>query len=176
MDPLAADLDVMQGVNAMQSELAAGAGDHILDQSTRKAQAARAVYPASRFNRTRLKTGGDLRQAQIAEEGQEVQPDAGLVTFDPLRAALAEGVAAARDEVATVSAGLGANINGWMSMNAFGDRQAYGGDYLRRAAESMVGWGGNDKIEADYPIARVDGDGNPFDGSAKYQATFIGKR
>jgi hypothetical protein len=86
-----------------------------------------------------------------------------------VRTALADGVASARDELSTVSEGLGTNINGWMSMKAFGNRQAYGGDYLRRAAESMLGWGGNDAIEAYYPMARVDGDGNPFDGNAKYQ-------
>ena len=85
------------------------------------------------------------------------------------RSALAEGVAAARAELAAVSAGLGDEVNGWRSMNAFGDRRAYGGDYLRRAAEAMVGWGGNDRIEAHYPIARVDGDGMPFDGNATYQ-------
>ena len=54
-------------------------------------------------------------------------------------------------------------------MNAFGNREAYAGDYLRRATESMVGWGGNDRIEASYPIARVDADGDPFDGNNKYQ-------
>ncbi len=86
-----------------------------------------------------------------------------------VRDALAEGVAAARAELATASEALGEETNGWRSINAFGDRRAYGGDYLRRAAESMVGWGGNDQIEAAYPIARVDGDGNPFDGNAKYQ-------
>jgi hypothetical protein len=33
----------------------------------------------------------------------------------------------------------------------------------------MVGWGGNDQIEASYPMARTDGDGAPFDGNATYQ-------
>jgi hypothetical protein len=86
-----------------------------------------------------------------------------------IRVALADGVAAARAELATVSEGLGSNVNGWQSMNAFGDRRAYAGDYLRRAAESMVGWGGNDRVEASYPMARVDADGKPFDGNGKYR-------
>jgi hypothetical protein len=85
------------------------------------------------------------------------------------RAALADGVANAREELAERSERLGEDINGWRSMKAFGNREAYAGDYLRRAAESMVGWGGNDAIEAYYPMARVDRDGNPFDGSGKYQ-------
>ncbi|TFG69046.1 MAG: DUF1254 domain-containing protein [Thermomicrobiales bacterium] len=86
-----------------------------------------------------------------------------------VRDALTEGVAAARAELATASEGLGHETNGWRSMNAFGTRRAYAGNYLRRAAESMVGWGGNDQIEASYPIARVDADGTRFDGGAKYQ-------
>ena len=88
---------------------------------------------------------------------------------DNIRSALAGGVAEARDELSKASSQLGTTINGWMSMDAFGNREAYAGDYLRRAAESMVGWGGNDRIEASYPMARVDADGNPFDGSRKYQ-------
>lgn len=86
-----------------------------------------------------------------------------------IRGALADGVTAAREELAEASEHLGTKVNGWATMDAFGNRQAYGGDYVRRAAESMVGWGGNDRIEASYPMARVDGEGDPLDGTAKYQ-------
>ncbi len=93
--------------------------------------------------------------------------------FDTLtpevRGAIADGATTARVEIAAAAEGLGQEVNGWRSMDAFGNRRAYGGDYLRRAAESMVGWGGNDSIEASYPIARVDGDGSPLDGSANYR-------
>ncbi len=88
---------------------------------------------------------------------------------DEVRTALADGVTSARSELVTASESLGQIINGWMSMDAFGNRDAYGGDYLRRATESMVGWGGNDRVEAYYPMARVDGDGEPLDGGAAYQ-------
>jgi len=88
---------------------------------------------------------------------------------DGIRRAIASGVAEAREELSRTTAQLGTTINGWMSMDAFGNREAYAGDYLRRAAESMVGWGGNDRIEAFYPMARVDADGDPFDGDRKYQ-------
>ena len=88
---------------------------------------------------------------------------------DDAGAALAEGVAAAREEIAAATGGLAEDINGWMTMNAFGNRQAYAGNDLRRAAESMVGWGGNDQVEAYYPMGRVDADGNPLDGNARYQ-------
>lgn len=98
--------------------------------------------------------------------GAPFDPDA----IDPgTRSAIAAGVAAARDELAAASEGLGESINGWMSMAAFGNRAAYGGDYLRRGAESMVGWGGNDQIEAYYPMARLDADGEPLDGGSAYE-------
>jgi len=100
------------------------------------------------------------------------------LAYDPaaltssVRRAIADGVSAARAKLTSASESQGANINGWMSMDAFGNRAAYDGNYLRRAAESMVGWGGNDKIEAYYPMARVDSDGAPFDGEASYQLRF----
>jgi hypothetical protein len=88
------------------------------------------------------------------------------------REAIAAGVAAARDDLAATSKSLGRMVNGWSSMKAFGTRSDYAGDYLRRAAEAMVGWGGNDQAEAFYPMARVDGDGAPFDGNASYTLRF----
>ena len=97
------------------------------------------------------------------------------LAYDPedlpsdVRQAIADGVGAARAELASASESIGENINCWMSMDAFGNRAAYDGNYLRRAAESMVGWGGNDKIEAYYPMARFDSDGAPFDGDANYE-------
>jgi hypothetical protein len=86
-----------------------------------------------------------------------------------MQQALADGVAQAREEIAAAAAALGTEVNGWRAMHAFGDRRAYGGDYLRRAAESMAGWGGNDAVEAFYPIARVDADGQRLEGHQKYQ-------
>jgi hypothetical protein len=96
--------------------------------------------------------------------------DIGSLSSDR-RAALAQGVASARTKMAEVSESMGENINGWMSMDPFGNREFYGDDYMKRAASAMVGWGGNDQIEAHYPMARSDMEGNPFDGNAKYQLT-----
>jgi hypothetical protein len=87
------------------------------------------------------------------------------------RTALAEGVASARTLMAEASESLGENINGWMTMDPFGNHDFYGGDHMKRAAAAMVGWGGNDQAEAHYPMGRADADGNPFDGDAKYQMT-----
>jgi hypothetical protein len=36
----------------------------------------------------------------------------------------------------------------------------------------MAGWGGNDKVEAYYPLARVDGNGDKFTGSRSYRMRF----
>ncbi len=54
---------------------------------------------------------------------------------------------------------------GWSNSDAFGDRAYYAGDYAKRAAGAQLGWGGNDRIEAMYPILRHDADGEVLDGS-----------
>lgn len=98
--------------------------------------------------------------------------------FDPgslsedRRKALAHGVDSARALMTEATESVGVDINGWRSMDPFGNREFFGDDYLKRATTAMVGWGGNDKIEAHYPMARGDVDGNPFDGNDKYQLTF----
>ncbi len=88
------------------------------------------------------------------------------------RNALAQGVASARALIAEASESLGMNTDGWLSTSPFGDREFYADDYMKRAAAAMLGWGGNDQIEAHYPTARGDVEGNPFDGNAKYQLRF----
>ncbi len=87
------------------------------------------------------------------------------------REAFARGVSSARAKIAEEAESLGEETNGWRVMNPFGDRDFYDGNYMKRAAATMIGWGGNDQIEAHYPMARSDGDGNPFDGNGKYQMT-----
>lgn len=99
------------------------------------------------------------------------------LAFDPdalnteNRAAIAAGVSSARKNIADAARSMGASTDGWMVVDPFGDREFYAGDFMKRAAATMVGWGGNDRIEAHYPMARADVDGNPFDGNAKYQLT-----
>jgi hypothetical protein len=67
---------------------------------------------------------------------------------------------------------IGAVINGWLSASPFGNREFYDGDYLLRAVGAITGWGGNDRIEAYYPMAREDANGDVLDGRAKYQLRF----
>ncbi|MCL1593134.1 MAG: DUF1254 domain-containing protein [Actinomycetia bacterium] len=87
------------------------------------------------------------------------------------RGALGRGVASARAKIEAAAEAIGSEINGWRVMSPFGNRAFYGDDYLKRAASAMVGWGGNDQIEANYPMARTDIDGNPLDGNGTYQLT-----
>ncbi|MDY7102303.1 MAG: DUF1254 domain-containing protein [Actinomycetota bacterium] len=85
------------------------------------------------------------------------------------RAALRSGVERARARIAERAGSLGEVINGWSAVEALGSRTFFGGDQLLRAAGAMAGWGGNDKIEAFYPMARVDGAGEPLSGDRRYR-------
>ncbi|MDM0012177.1 DUF1254 domain-containing protein [Variovorax sp. J22P168] len=65
------------------------------------------------------------------------------------------------------------NVNGWNIGSFFGDRNFYKQDWLMRAGAAKGGIYGNDSIEAAYPLTRVDGKGEPLDGSKhSYTLTF----
>ena len=70
--------------------------------------------------------------------------------------------------------GLGKNENGWrITLNAFGDRKAYHGDWPPRATAAMAGIYGNSPAEAIYPLLATDSAGNKPDGSSnRYALTF----
>jgi hypothetical protein len=80
-------------------------------------------------------------------------------------AAVAAGVAAAKDKIAGRAERIAEEVDGWQLTDAFGDRDFYAGDHLFRAASAQAGLFGNDKAEAFYPIARLDSNGARFDGS-----------
>ncbi len=68
---------------------------------------------------------------------------------------------------------IGKDINGWRVGSAFGDRAFYNGNYLLRAGAALAGIYGNDAVEAMYPLAKTDGNGQPLDGSKHdYTLTF----
>ena len=75
------------------------------------------------------------------------------------------------DGTAATGVGAGSLVNGW-SVNL--DIGTYGDDLPTRAVVARVGWGANVAEEAVYPIARVDADGAPLDGSGggTYRITF----
>lgn len=91
---------------------------------------------------------------------------------DETRDAMRAGVTSAQATMTAKVHNFGQKVNGWGSSDVFGTREWYGGDFLLRAAAAMAGWGGNDVIEAVYPTAREDADGEPFDGAHRYQITF----
>jgi hypothetical protein len=90
---------------------------------------------------------------------------------DGTREAMRQGVASARAAIAAEVENMGTKVNGWSAVEALGSREFFDGDYLLRAAGAMAGWGGNDKIEAFYPIAREDSEGRPLDGNQRYRLT-----
>jgi hypothetical protein len=63
-------------------------------------------------------------------------------------------------------------VNGWSAVEALGSRELFNGDYLLRAVGAMAGWGGNDKTEAFYPLARGDANGEPLSGDHAYRLRF----
>jgi len=91
---------------------------------------------------------------------------------DEVREAIRAGIAAARETMAHKVSTISQKTNGWMSSDVFGTREWYSGNFLLRAVAAMAGWGGNDVIEATYPTAREDADGEPLDGAHRYQVTF----
>jgi len=83
------------------------------------------------------------------------------------------GIKAAVLEIQDRAANIAQRVNGWNMTDAFGPREFYKGDRLLRAAAVMVGIYANDKVEAFYPIAYVDGAGEVLDGSKHtYQVRF----
>ena len=100
------------------------------------------------------------------------QPFDAEALSDEVRDALRAGVGAARETMAAKARTVGKIVNGWMFAEVFGNREFYSGDYLLRAVSAMVGWGGNDFIEAMYPTVRDDESGDPLDGAHRYQIVF----
>lgn len=90
------------------------------------------------------------------------------------RVELEKGVKSGIEKVKQQVEELGKSENGWrVATTGFGDRAAMNGDWTLRAAAAMAGIFGNDAAEALYPLAKVDGDGQPLDGSKhNYTLTF----
>ncbi|MBT4986013.1 MAG: DUF1254 domain-containing protein [Ilumatobacter sp.] len=91
---------------------------------------------------------------------------------DDVRDALRDGADRGRAKIAAFVATLGQKINGWVAVEAFGTREFFAGNYLLRAAGATAGWGGNDIVEAFYPTAREDADGEPLSGDRSYRLRF----
>jgi hypothetical protein len=83
-----------------------------------------------------------------------------------IRAAVAEGVAAAHEKIEAESLRVGRNVNNWTLIGeGFGYRSMVGGKDLLRAAANMVGIYGNNPEEAYNFSAAKDREGEPLDAS-----------
>jgi hypothetical protein len=87
-----------------------------------------------------------------------------------LKAGMKNGIEKIKQQVAT----FGTDENGWrVTLDGFGDRKAYAGHWLERAAAAMAGIYGNSPAEAVYPLLAADSGGNKVDTRAnRYTVTF----
>jgi hypothetical protein len=92
------------------------------------------------------------------------------------KAELATGAKSGMEKIKGRVATFGENKNGWLintNPQVGGDRDAYQGDWVMRAAVAAAGIYGNQAVEAIYPILAADSDGNKLDGSkGRYALTF----
>jgi len=91
---------------------------------------------------------------------------------DEQRAAIRAGIETAKRRMAERARNLSQSVNGWQSLAGFGPRSYFHGDYLLKAAAATVGYLANDREEADYPVCRVDADGEKLNGAHRYRLTF----
>lgn len=105
-----------------------------------------------------------------------IRPGAGFdsANYSPeVLSAINAGIKEGIDSIQQKAANIAQQVNGWNMTDAFGPRSFYKGDRLLRAAAVMVGIYANDKVEAFYPIAYVDADGDVLDGSKhRYRIDF----
>ena len=87
--------------------------------------------------------------------------------------AVGAGIKEGFEKIERERATLGDKVNGWRMTSGPGDRAAYGGDYLKRAAVALAGIYANDRVEAMYPLAYEDDKGDKLDaGKHRYTITF----
>jgi hypothetical protein len=84
--------------------------------------------------------------------------------------AVEEGMAAGRKKVSQEADNLGKRVNGWNLSPSNGGE--FGQDYLTRSAAAWKYIYINSAVEALYPTANVDEDGQVLDGKNRYTITF----
>jgi hypothetical protein len=121
-----------------------------------------------------VETSLRARFAKIGIEGGE--PFAMDKLTPEQKAEVAEGVKSGMEKIKGQVARFRDNVNGWL-VNAkpeiAGDREAYKGDWVMRAAVAAAGIYANQAVEAMYPMLASDADGNKPDCSSnRYTLTF----
>jgi hypothetical protein len=113
-------------------------------------------------------------RARLAQIGIGARTGSRAADLSPeQRDAIAAGMKEGARKVEEAASRIGKAVNGWKIGAAFGNREFYNGDWLRRAAAAKAGIFGNDAAEAVYPMATTDADGQPLDGSQHaYTLTF----
>ena len=84
--------------------------------------------------------------------------------------AVEEGMAAGREKVSREAETLGKRVNGWNLSPSNGGE--FGQDYLTRSAAAWKYIYINSAVEALYPTANVDGNGDQLDGKNRYELKF----
>jgi len=84
------------------------------------------------------------------------------------------GMKDGEEKITTAIASMGKNVSGWrVGGLSGGDRAAFNGNWLKRAAVAKAGIYANDPVEAMYPMAADDSAGQPLDASKhNYTLTF----
>jgi hypothetical protein len=103
---------------------------------------------------------------RLGEIGIEPGAAFDIDALDPaVGGAIHDGVQSARRRMEAAAGTMPSFDTGWSDTDPFGDRVFFAGDYFKRAAMAMFGWGGNDRLEAYYPLLHLDADGEELDGS-----------
>ena len=108
--------------------------------------------------------------AKIAKLGLVPGQDFDISKVDAATAkALTDVPKPAQERIMANFKGIGQNVNGWQYSTKLG---VYGTHYLDRATVTAIGLGANRSLDAIYPTAEVDAEGQPFSGANKYVLHF----
>jgi len=108
--------------------------------------------------------------AKIARLGLVPGQEFDMSTLDAVTVQALNGVPKlAQERIMANFKNIGHSVNGWTYSTKLG---VYGTNYLNRATVTAIGLGANRSLDAIYPTAEVDVEGQPFTGDQKYVLHF----
>lgn len=108
--------------------------------------------------------------AEMAKIGLVPGQPFDISKLDPaVQAALTDVPKISYDQIMALQKTGGKIENGWLIPASAG---SYGTNYAQRALIAAVGWPANLSKDAIYPVAKMDGDGQPLNGANAYTVTF----